>query len=835
MSMRILVKSPGLSRLRSALKTGAVKRHASYNTHVRRLWICLLSIPLFAGTVPDRYIVELTGESAAQYIARTFPPNQRRGALLGDPGLQARARVRLGQAAVRARLERRGARIVRAVDTLANALFVQMPAARVARLRSVRGVRRILPERTYQMTLDHALPLHKVPQAWSLGGAYPQGAGMKVGMIDTGIQITHPGFNDTGFQAPPGFPLVNAPSDAVFTNQKVIVARSYVSQCLSADPDTSAQDDVGHGTGTAMAAAGVENTGPLATITGVAPLAYLGNYKVFGSPGVNDSTNSCAIDAAVEDAVNDGMDVINLSLGSIPAPPVDSDQEVEVMESAVSMGVIVVIAAGNGGPDPNTIGSPGTAPDAITMGAMNNDRYFAAPFTVGTNGPYAAIPGYESLPSNPITAALVDISLKLDSTGLACTALPANSLSGSMALILRGTCTFEVKLNYAQQAGAVAALVYTYPSSPGAITMDVGDATLPAEMVSSQDGLTIKQFATSPVHATMSFAQAPFAIDPNTIAPFSSLGPSVDLSIKPDLLAVGENFYTAAETTDPAGELYNAQGYVVSQGTSYSTPLVTGAAAVLKAARPGFTPLEYKSLLVNSAAAAFPPPDQAQSVQNAGAGMLDLNAAMLATLAVNPTSISFGVGSGAAQLSATLRLSNLGYQSDTFEISVSPSGNSPAPVPSATSVQLDSDTYLDLPLSFTASGLGPGEYEGFIVIQGTSSGSVARIPYWYGVASSTPAYIAILQTPSTPPAAGTEVDDAIWFRITDASGIIVGSVTPTVTVSSGGGSVLAVNSLDSYYPGVWGVNVRMGSGSGASNVFTIAAGGLTQTVTIVNQ
>jgi hypothetical protein len=208
---------------------------------------------------------------------------------------------------------------------------------------------------------------------------------------------------------------------------------------------------------------------------------------------------------------------------------------------------------------------------------------------------------------------------------------------------------------------------------------------------------------------------------------------------------------------------------------------------------------------------------------------------MLATLAVNPTSISFGVGSGAAQLSATLRLSNLGYQSDTFEISVSPSGNSPAPVPSATSVQLDSDTYLDLPLSFTASGLGPGEYEGFIAIQGTSSGSVARIPYWYGVASSTPAYIAILQTPSTPPAAGTEVDDAIWFRITDASGIIVGSVTPTVTVSSGGGSVLAVNSLDSYYPGVWGVNVRMGSGSGASNVFTIAAGGLTQTVTIVNQ
>jgi subtilisin family serine protease len=776
--------------------------------------------------------VELTGESAAQSIARTVAPSQRRAALMGDAGRQARARVRQEQAVVTIRLARRGARIVGSVNTVANALFVEMPAARVARLRSVRGVLRVLPERTYQLALDHALPLHKVPQAWSLGGAYPQGAGVKIGMIDTGIQITHPGFNDTGFQAPPGFPLVNAASDTVFTNQKVIVARSYVSQCLSADPDDSAQDDVGHGTGTAMAAAGVENKGPLATITGVAPLAYLGNYKVFGSPGVNDSTNSCAIESAIEDALNDGMDVINLSLGSVPAPPIGDDDEVQVIDTAVSMGLIAVIAAGNNGPDPNTIGSPGTAPDAITMGAMNNDRTFASPFTVGNHGPYAAIPAYESLPANPITAPLVDISLKLDSTGLACTPLPANSLKGSLALILRGTCTFQVKLNYAQQAGAVAALVYTYASSPDAITMAVGDATLPAEMVSNPDGLTIKQLAGSPVQATMPFSQAPFTIDPDNIAPFSSLGPSVDLSIKPDLLAVGENFYTAAESTDPAGELYNAQGYVVSQGTSYSTPLMAGAAAVLKAARPGFTPLEYKSLLVNAAAAAFP--GQQQSVQDAGAGFLDLNAAMLATLAASPTSLSFGVGPGTNKLSATVRLSNLGYSRDTFQISVSPVGGAPAPVPSTSSVQLASDTYFDVPFAFTPSGLGPGEYEGFITIQGTGSATVARIPYWYGVASSTPAHITILSTPGAPPAAGTVVSDAIWFRVTDASGIIVAGVTPTVTVSSGGGSVVSVDSLNSYYPGVWAVTARMGPASGASNVFVISAGKLTASVTIVS-
>ena len=798
---------------------------------MRRLWIYLLSIPLFAGVIPDRYIVELTGESVAQSIARAFPPNQRRAALAGAPGRQARARVRLEQAAVRVRLERRGARIAGSVDTVLNALFVHMPVARVAGLRTVRGVRRVLPERTYQLTLDHALPLHKVPQAWSLGGAYRQGEGMKIGMIDTGIQITHPGFNDTGFQAPPGFPLVNAASDAAFTNQKVIVARSYVSLCDPTDPDLSAQDNIGHGTGTAMTAAGVENTGPLATITGVAPLAYLGNYKVFGSLG------GCtqAIDTAINDAVNDGMDVINLSLGSIPAPRTDADDTVAAVENAVAMDVIVVISAGNGGPDPNTIASPGTAPDAITMGAMNNDRSFIAPpFAVG-GGSFAEVPAAETLPASPITAPLVDISLKLDSTGLACAALPANSLSGAIALILRGTCTFEVKLDNAQQAGAVAALVYTYPSSPNAITMAVGAATLPAEMASSQDGLSIKQLAATPVQATMSFTLTPTAIDPNSIAPFSSSGPSVDLSIKPDLLAVGENIYVAAETNDPTGELYNLQGYVVSQGTSYSAPLVSGAAAVLKAACPGFTPLEYKSLLVNSAAPAFPAPDQAQSVENAGAGVLDLNAAMLAPLAVYPASIGFGVGSGTDQLSATVRLSNLGYSGDTFQISVLPSGSAPAPVPSTNSVQLDSDTYFDVPFSFTASGLGPGEYEGFIAIQGAISGSVARIPYWYGVGPSTPAHITILDIPGTPPAAGSLVDNAILFRITDAAGIVVSAVNPTVTVSSGGGNALMVNWLDAYYPGVWGVNIRMGPTSGAANVFTIAAGSLTQTVTITAQ
>jgi hypothetical protein len=545
---------------------------------------------------------------------------------------------------------------------------------------------------------------------------------------------------------------------------------------------------------------------------------------------VNPGTNGCAVESATEDAVNDGMDVLNLSLGSDMTIRLDLDPEVQAIESAVAMGVSVVISAGNGGPDPNTIASPGTAPSAITVGAMNNDRYFAAPFTVGGHGPYAAIPAVEVLPSSPITAPLADISSHLDSSGLACSALPSGSLSGTIALILAGTCSFEDKLNNAQWAGAVAALVYADPSNPDATLMDVANsAFLPAEMVSSQDGLAIKQLAASTVQATMAFTLAPFAIDPNTIAPFSSLGPSVDLSIKPDLLTVGENFYTAAQRSNPAGELYNAQGYVLSQGTSFSAPLAAGAVAALKAARPGFAPFEYKSMLVNSAASAFP--GQAHSVQNTGGGILDLNAAMLATLAVNPASVSFGVGPGTTQLSTTIRLSNLGYQSDIFQISVSPSPSGPVPVPSTTSVRLDSDTYFDLPVSFTSSGLGPGSHQGFIQIQGTNSGTVARVPYWYGVPSATPAYITLLGVASPVPVAS--VIRAIWFRVTDASGINV-DVTPTVNATAGGGSVISIGLQGPDFPDIWTVKIMTGR-IPADNVFTIAAGTLTKTVTIATQ
>ena len=152
------------------------------------------------------------------------------------------------------------------VDTVANAMFVQIPDDAAAQLATLPGVKRVLPVRMMHMVLDRAVLLHKVADAWSQIGAGRAGLGVKIAIIDSGIDAGHAGFQDASLTAPDSFPRANTTSDLAYTNGKIIVARSYVGLLPSRDPDTSARDHVGHGTALAMIAAGVRNAGPLATI-----------------------------------------------------------------------------------------------------------------------------------------------------------------------------------------------------------------------------------------------------------------------------------------------------------------------------------------------------------------------------------------------------------------------------------------------------------------------------------------------------------------------------------------------------------------------------------------
>lgn len=781
--------------------------------------------------VPNRYIVELSTEPVARHVARrTGLAGRRLHAMLqGSEARVHRGRIRAEQGRARLEIARQSGAVTGSVNTVANALMVSIADENAAQLAQIPGVIAVHRVRTFKLYLDRAAVVHKVRDAWAQVGVDKAGAGIKIAIIDTGVDSGHAGFQDASLALPAGFPKTNADSDVAFTNNKVIVARSYANYFEKPDADSSARDRIGHGTATAMTAAGVLNAGPLATISGMAPKAYIGSYKVFGSPNVNDGATDDAILKAIDDAVNDGMDIISLSLGADAASATDSDPEVKALEHAAAVGVIVVVAAGNNGPDPNTIGSPATAPSAIAVGASTSDRIFAASATVAGNR-YLAIPGSGVDTTHPVTAPLRDVSA-LDGDGLACSRLPSQSLNGTIAFILRGTCPLLTKARNAAQAGAVGAIIY---SGPGQSLTGFSAPLLPTSLINNQAGVEIKNLLASDsgLTATLDFAFGPVAVDPNNLASFTSKGPNVDSAIKPDLVAVGTNVYTAAQKFDADGDLYDPSGYGTYNGTSFSTPIVAGAAALLKSARPGLTVAQYRSLLINSAAPAFLRPDTAARVQESGAGLLDMTAALRATSVSYPTSLSFGNGAPDAQFSRTLTISNIGASSETYSLSVTSRDGVAAPQLATDTVRLEPGASFALPVNFSASSLQPGQYEGFIRIFAINSGSETHVPYWYAVPSGTPRFLTSLFVDDTSPRAGLLDTEAIVFRITDDTGVPVTNVDPQGSVVSGGGTVRRVYSIDSRVPGAFAVDVIPRRGS---NVFQIQAGDLTRTFTIVTR
>lgn len=267
---------------------------------------------------------------------------------------------------------------------VANGLAVVVPRSEVSQLARIPGVAKVWPNVRYHALRDNGGPEQiGADKLW--GPTFDTaGNGMKIGIIDDGLEATHPYFDPSGLQYPAGFPK----GLTQYTTPKVIVQRVFTPASatwkyakLPFDPANSF-----HATHVAGIAAGAHGANAAGTIiSGVAPNAYLGNYKALTipTPDFGLDGNSAEIAAAIEAAVSDGMNVINLSLGEPEVEP-SRDIVVQAIEGAAAAGVVPVVAAGNDFTDfgSGSVSSPGSAPDAITVAAVSS-RDIVADFSSG--------------------------------------------------------------------------------------------------------------------------------------------------------------------------------------------------------------------------------------------------------------------------------------------------------------------------------------------------------------------------------------------------------------------------------------------------------------------
>jgi subtilisin family serine protease len=329
------------------------------------------------------------GGASARAPASPRGPLFEFAALLDGPPLArrpaAREEIEREQADVAARIRRAvpAARIRWRYQVVLNGLAVVAPADAAARIAALPGVREVQASVRYHRSLYRSPEVIGAPQVWGPTLA-TAGDGIKIGIIDDGVDRTHPFFSPAGFTMPAGYPKGNRS----YTTAKVIVARSFAPPGanwayakLPFDPKESE-----HGTHVAGIAAGDHDTtapGPAGQVkvSGIAPRAYIGNYRVLtiptGSFGLDG--NSPEIVAGIEQAVRDGMNVINLSLGEPEITP-SRDIVVQAIDAAAAAGVVPVIAAGNDYDSlgPGSVGSPGSAPGAITAAAGTKGSVIAA-------------------------------------------------------------------------------------------------------------------------------------------------------------------------------------------------------------------------------------------------------------------------------------------------------------------------------------------------------------------------------------------------------------------------------------------------------------------------
>ena len=508
------------------------------------------------------------------------------------------------QSSVLPGLEAAGATIRSTTKNVLNAATVRVKVKDLAALAAVPGVATV--HVSYQLHRFNGVSdiYTGTPSVWAGPGL--TGEGMTIGVIDDGIDYYHATFGGSGDPAEWNDDDGTAVEAGTFPTSKVIGGYDFVGDAYDAGADQVGETDIPdpdadplacgeHGTHVSGTAAGFgvlddgsTYTGPYDATTidandwlvapGSAPEASIRIYKVFGCDG---SVNDDVLLDAIEMAVVDGVDVINMSLGSTWGT---ADEPLAVaIDQATAAGVLSVVSAGNEGPAAYQVGGPSTADTALSVAAID---------TSSTTLPGIAITGDVTLAAQnsnlfeftaPVTGVLVDV-------GLGCTLGDFAGASGKIAIAARGVCDRVWRAQFGTTAGALAVVFVNSSDSYPPVEGIIAGASIPFVGVPASQGDQFVPGDTITIDASGPIANPAYS----NFADFTSNGPrQIDSAPKPDISAPGVNILSALVGSGTAGELLS--------GTSMAAPHAAGIALLVRQAHPSWGPTAVKAAMMSTA------------------------------------------------------------------------------------------------------------------------------------------------------------------------------------------------------------------------------------------
>lgn len=621
------------------------------------------------------------------------------------------------------------------------------------------------------------------------------GNGVLVGSIDAGLHHQAPMFNNNGFAYPDWYPNGGLGITAA-NNGKIVVSRTYF---RTTDPprsnDFHAWPGAGssHGVHTGAIAAGNVVTDAafrgiaLPTLSGIAPQAWLGSYRVFYNSQSGRTTFFTAEGvAALEDTVKDGMDVV---IGSWGTGPSINSSPYNFLDAALvntaSADMMVVMAAGNYGPMPFSVANPSDS--YLTVGAVSTGgRFSIQSADVSRLGQpnqrlltdlefHQAEFGPRFRAGQIHTYPLLDGATIDSANPYGCQAWQPSSLTGRVVIVERGFCSFISKVINAQAAGSSAVVIHNHAGGGNTLVRMSQDNTnravrIPALFMGHDTGMAIRQhLAQASLQLIVSTTPTQRGNHSLVVPEFSGRGPTVFGTLKPDLVAPGANIMSQGYALSPVSELRH-KGYGQASGTSMAAPFAAGAAALLKQAHPEWTNDQMFSAMANTAdfRGLRNPDGSPAGLLDMGSGLLNIERALANTLFLVPHKADFGlVRQATGNLTRSITIINTGSADRSLQLSLVQAGTTGLPPLSHVSVI---PSQVDLPAGDTTTATvtldldaisDPGILEGFLLISDGSEEWHAPVFAWLTAPPPSP-QVVLIDADLSP----LHPDVSPWYRRT---------------------------------------------------------------------